>query len=184
MGMMVSETHGRPFVIAVGIDFSGSARAALYLARSLAQGHPDVVIHAVHVTSMPGVTERAHINVKDELEKVREACAPVSSELAGCMRCHVIVGHVDRELVRFACDCGADLLIIGARDRSSFDRLVTGSHSSKIVRSAPCSVLVARANDRLDPSWSANAGFEEDDEERESGEESYGGYGLADQRSE
>ena len=53
--MIEQDTH-RPFVIAVGVDFSESARPALFLARSLAHGHPDVVVHAVHVTSMPGAS--------------------------------------------------------------------------------------------------------------------------------
>ena len=177
-------TQPRPFVIAVGVDFSGSARPALFLARSIAHAHRDVVIHAVHVTAMPGASEHMHIDVNRELERVRDACAPVARELAGCMRCHVIVGKVDRELVRFATECGADLLVIGARDRSAFDRLVTGSNSSKIVRTAPCSVLVARPSERMEEEEqevSASGRFPIDRAERERGEESDGDERLSDQ---
>lgn len=182
MGIIEQDTH-RAFVIAVGVDFSGSARPALFLARSLAQGHPDVVVHAVHVTSLPGVTDHTHIDVNRELDKVREACAPVACDLVGRMRCHVIVGRIDRELVRFASDCGADLLIIGARDRSALDRFVTGSNSSKIVRAAPCSVLVARPSERMEEEEEelASGRFPIDRSERESREESYGGHGLPNQ---
>lgn len=182
MGIIANEAH-RPFVIAVGVDFSESARPALFLARSLAQGHPDVVVHAVHVTSMPGVTEHMHIDADRELDKVWEACAPVAHDLAGCMRCHVVVGKVDRELVRFASDCDADLLIIGARDRSAFDRLVSGSNSSKIVRAAPCSVLVARPSERMEEEVEelASGRFPVNRAERESREEGHSGHRLSDQ---
>lgn len=178
--MIEQDTH-RPFVIAVGVDFSESARPALFLARSLAHGHPDVVVHAVHVTSMPGASEHMHIDVNRELDKVREACAPVSHDLGGCMRCHVIVGKVDRELVRFASDCDADLLIIGARDRGAFDRLVTGSNSSKIVRAAPCSVLVARSSERMLEEEASSSPFAVDGAEGDGSEEGYSDEWLADQ---
>lgn len=183
MGTFEQVTHPRPFVIAVGVDFSESARPALFLARSLAHGHRDVVVHAVHVTTMPGASEHTHIDVNRELAKVRDACAPVSDELADCMRCHVVVGKVDRELVRFAGDYGADLLIIGARDRSAFDRLVTGSNSSRIVRAAPCSVLVARPSERMEEEQQASASgrFPVNRSERQSSEESYGDERLSDQ---
>ncbi|MGH7330275.1 MAG: universal stress protein, partial [Polyangiaceae bacterium] len=181
MGIIEQDTH-RPFVIAVGVDFSESARPALFLARSLAHGHPDVVVHAVHVTSLPGVTEHTHIDVNTELDKVRHACAPVSHDLADHMRCHVVVGRVDRELVRFASDCGADLLIIGARDRGALDRFVTGSNSSKIMRAAPCSVLVARPSERMEEEEaSASSRLPINRSEGKSSEERYGDHGLSHQ---
>lgn len=185
--METHEDHGHPFVIAVGVDYSDSAKHVLYLARSLARGHDDFVVHAVHVTSLPSLTETVtHIDVRDELERVRHVCQPVAADLARNMRCHVIVGRVDQELVRFACDCGADLLVIGARDRSAIERLVSGSTSSKIMRAAPCSVVVARPNDRLAESSGAleHARPPRDGGERERDEEADGGERLSDQMSQ
>jgi nucleotide-binding universal stress UspA family protein len=136
------------FVITVGVDFSEQSRYALALARSIAQEHADVRVHAVHVAKLPGLSDSAvHLDVRRELERVREVCAPVLGELVRCTRCHVVIGQADLELVRFACDCGADLLIIGERQKSQLERLITGWRSSRIVRSATCSVLRAHEKD-------------------------------------
>jgi nucleotide-binding universal stress UspA family protein len=136
------------FVIAVGVDFSEQSRYALALARSIAKEHDDVRVHAVHVAELPESNESmVHLDVGRELERVREVCAPMLGEMVRCTRCHVILGRADLELVRFAHDCEADLLIIGEREKGSLERLITGWKSSRIVRSAPCSVLRAHEQD-------------------------------------
>ena len=136
------------FVIAVGVDFSEPSRYALALARSIAQAHSDVRVHAVHVASLPEESESTiHLDLGRELERVKEVCAPMLGELVRCTRCHVVLGRADLELVRFACDCDADLLIIGQREKGQLERLITGWRSGRIVRSATCSVLVAHEKD-------------------------------------
>jgi nucleotide-binding universal stress UspA family protein len=147
--MQADETSAdaHEFVITVGVDFSEQSLYALALARSIAQEHSDVRVHAVHVATLPGISDRVHLDVGRELERVKEVCAPVLGELVRCTRCHVVIGRADRELVRFACDCGADLLIIGEREKSQLERLITGWRSGRIVRSATCSVLRAHEKD-------------------------------------
>ena len=135
------------FVITVGVDFSEPSRYALALARSIAQEHQDVRVHAVHVASIPENFERVHLDIGRELERVKKVCEPMLGELVRCTRCHVVIGRTDLELVRFACDCGADLLIIGQREKGQLERLVTGWRSGRIVRAATCSVLVAHEKD-------------------------------------
>ncbi len=53
-------------------------------------------------------------------------------------------GAVDR-IVSYAKDAGADLIVVGTRDPSWFDRILTGgSISREVVNRAHCSVLVVR----------------------------------------
>ena len=148
--MRLSETsahapHAHELVITVGIDFTEPSRYALALARSIAKDHADVRVHAVHVAPLPGMSDSMiHLDVGRELERVKEECAPVlGDELVQCTRCHVMIGQADLELVRFACDCGADLLILGQREKGQIERLITGWRSGRILRSATCSVLFA-----------------------------------------
>lgn len=148
--MHTDETSAKEheFVIAVGVDFSAQSQYALALARSIAQEHADVRVHAVHVASLPEATDAAvHLDLGRELERVKQVCAPVLGEIVRCTRCHVVLGRADLELVRFACDCDADLLIIGEREKGQIERLVTGWRSSRIVRSATCSVIRAHEKD-------------------------------------
>lgn len=141
-----ADTH--EFVIAVGVDFSEQSRYALALARSIAQEHDDVRVHAIHVAPLPQSTESmVHLDVSRELERVKEVCAPMLGELVRCTRCHVVLGRADLELARFACDCDADLLIIGEREKGHLERLITGWKSGRIVRAATCSVLRAHEKD-------------------------------------
>ena len=53
------------------------------------------------------------------------------------------VGEAAAELVEAARELGADLVVLGRRSRS-LRRLVLGSVSAKVVRQAPCDVLVVR----------------------------------------
>lgn len=48
------------------------------------------------------------------------------------------------EIVRFAREIGAQLLVAGSRTRHGLDRLVMGSVSAHIVANAHCSVLVIK----------------------------------------
>jgi len=50
-------------------------------------------------------------------------------------------GEVTREILRFANDLPADLIVIGTHGRSGFERLMLGSVTEKILRKAACPVL-------------------------------------------
>lgn len=54
------------------------------------------------------------------------------------------VGEPADRLLEAARELDADLLVVGRRDRNALRRLVLGSVSAKVVRRAPCDVLVVR----------------------------------------
>lgn len=58
-------------------------------------------------------------------------------------RYHELSGEAAEQLVEKATELGADLVVVGRRSRSSL-RSLLGSVSSRVVRSAPCDVLVVR----------------------------------------
>jgi nucleotide-binding universal stress UspA family protein len=53
-------------------------------------------------------------------------------------------GPAGAEIVRFAREIGAQLLVVGSRTRHGMDRLVMGSVSAHVVSNAHCSVLVIK----------------------------------------
>ena len=53
------------------------------------------------------------------------------------------VGDAAEQLVETARELDVDLVVVGRR-KSSLQRLVLGSVSAKVVRRAPCDVLVVR----------------------------------------
>ena len=54
------------------------------------------------------------------------------------------IGDEAAEIVRVAVDSGADLVVLGARGLNPLKRLVLGSVSTKVLRDAPCDVLVVK----------------------------------------
>src|SRR5882724_9535995 len=72
------------------------------------------------------------------LEQIRptNAAIPVS---------HVMLeGDPAGEIVRYAKDAGIDQIVIGTHGRTGLERLLMGSVAEKVMRDAPCSVLVVK----------------------------------------
>lgn len=53
-------------------------------------------------------------------------------------------GHIAQQIVEAADELGADLVAVGARGLGGIKRFLLGSVSHKIIKYAPCSILVAR----------------------------------------
>jgi nucleotide-binding universal stress UspA family protein len=54
-------------------------------------------------------------------------------------------GHAKERVVDLAKQWGADLIIVGSRNRNDLAKALFGSVSLSILKAAPCSVLVARS---------------------------------------
>jgi nucleotide-binding universal stress UspA family protein len=137
--------------ILVPLDFSRTSLKALDYAVSLAtQFH--AAIHLVHVhppdeaSSVPGA---GHL-----LFQSAEAIERLNEELRGIHRkhvptfrpenCHTRGGRPYEEIVRVAREINADLITLSTRGHSGLKHLLLGSTAERVVRSAPCPVLVAR----------------------------------------
>ena len=56
----------------------------------------------------------------------------------------VEVGVPFVEIVRAARESGTDLIVMGSHGRTGLEHLLIGSVAERVVRKAPCSVLVVR----------------------------------------
>ena len=75
---------------------------------------------------------------RNQLEQIRPSNPkiPVS---------HVFLeGDPPSEIVRYAADAGVDVIVLGTHGRTGVERLLMGSVAEKVMREAPCSVLVVK----------------------------------------
>jgi nucleotide-binding universal stress UspA family protein len=65
---------------------------------------------------------------------------------AGCAvaGAHLRMGPVDLEIVALAKELEADLIVMGCRGHRGIRRAIEGSVSDRVIRHAPCPVLVVR----------------------------------------
>jgi nucleotide-binding universal stress UspA family protein len=115
-------------------DFSSYSNQAYFHALGLAQTYgASLTIVYVHA---PGSGDKTRW--RDQLEQVRTADTkiPVS---------HVLLeGDPASEIARYAADASIDVIVIGTHGRTGVDRLVMGSVAERVMREAPCSVLVVK----------------------------------------
>lgn len=137
--------------VLVGVDFSAASRQALDRGAAWA-GRLGVPLTALHVLQPPApLLPEAQIALPDPAwlqsleEQAREQLADWVKDLpqAGAK---VVWGSPAEELVAA---CGPDTLLIVAQvGHTALARLLFGSTAARVVRHAPCDVLVVRADER------------------------------------
>jgi nucleotide-binding universal stress UspA family protein len=115
-------------------DFSSYSTQAYFHALGLAETYgASLTVAHVHT---PGAEDREHL--RRQLEEVR----PVNPRIPVN---HVLLeGDAAAEITRYAADAGIDVIVIGTHGRTGVDRLVMGSVAERVMREAPCTVLVVK----------------------------------------
>jgi len=148
----MSEANSR-YRMVVGFDLSEQSEVALEQAILIAQEHEACDLHVMAVLddrggltgisggkpdyASAGRTQEALRTVVDK--KLLEARSrPVNLFL------HARIGNPAKEIVDLAGEAEADLVVVGTHGRHGVSRWVLGSVAERVVRYAPCPVLVAR----------------------------------------
>ena len=76
---------------------------------------------------------------KQAVEQVKRMAGDLPVETA------VITGHPASAITGFAKDKGVNLIVVGTLGKSGIEELLLGSVADKIIRTAPCPVLVVKA---------------------------------------
>jgi universal stress protein A len=134
------------------VDYSETSWEALQQAAELtARSHGSLMV--LHVFDpLGGLTGDALIAAPDVQEQlVRESernlarfRAEAERIAPGRVAGESVAGEAAGEIVRFAQRGAFDLVVMGTHGRTGLRRLVLGSVAEKVVRTAPCSVLVVR----------------------------------------
>jgi nucleotide-binding universal stress UspA family protein len=131
--------------ILVGFDGSPNARRALEEALEVAGA--DTRITVVAAAQEPAPDGQALPEGAEDLEERQHELEQARLQLAELGRDAELVavtGAPADVLVEEAERRGADLIVVGRRGLTGAERLVMGSVSVKVARTAPCSVLIAR----------------------------------------
>lgn len=117
-------------------DFSSYSNQAYFHAVALAEHHR-AGLTVVYV-STPGADATEKRYWRGQLENIRPSNPGIPVH-------HVFLeGEPAAEIVRYAADAGMDLIVIGTHGRTGVERLLMGSVAEKVMRDAPCSVLVVK----------------------------------------
>jgi nucleotide-binding universal stress UspA family protein len=137
-----------PTKILLATDGSEEAILAASTAAELAKG-TDSELHVVtvgpFVPTVFAATEEEPARMAREArrtldEQVRRIKAGHGTEV----QAHLRLGGAAEEIVAFAEDVGAGLIVMGSRGRGGIRRALMGSVAERVVRHAHCAVLVAR----------------------------------------
>ncbi|SDL30282.1 Nucleotide-binding universal stress protein, UspA family [Catalinimonas alkaloidigena] len=142
--------------ILVPTDFTDVAHHALHLAAQLAQqtGAEVELLHVLETTStapydlpekVVGATGNTFLDyleasAREQLEKTARAYADVP------IRYLVRQGSPFRAIDQRASEQRVDLIVMGSKGSSGLDELLIGSNAERVVRFAPCPVLVVKGN--------------------------------------
>jgi nucleotide-binding universal stress UspA family protein len=136
--------------ILVALDFSPASVEALDYAVWLAKQFR-AAIHLVHAYPPDEASARGAGHL---LFESAQAIERLNKELTGIHRkhvpticpdnCHIRGGRPYEEIVRVAREIGAELIVLSTRGYSGLKHLLLGSTAERVVRNAPCPVLIAR----------------------------------------
>jgi nucleotide-binding universal stress UspA family protein len=141
-------------VTVVAIDFSAVGRRALHWAAeqvAMAGGS----LHAVHVVDRhwrasdlkadAGALAREMSDVERLASDELRALVAEHHGRVPAIHEHVAVGKPADEIVRVARELGAQTIVIGSHGHDSIAHLLVGSVAERVVRTAPCTVVVVKS---------------------------------------
>jgi nucleotide-binding universal stress UspA family protein len=148
------ETSSEPRRILVPVDFSAPSRQALRAATKLAR-HSESSLAVVHVTrrkrpdshivaEQMGITFDSRQAALVQLSKLIEGAVP--SDLQPTRM--VIDGVPFDEIAKAARSWEADLIVIATHGYTGLKHVLLGSTAERVVRYAPCPVLVVRHREK------------------------------------
>ena len=145
--------------ILVPTDFSEHSERAAAYALELAKRFDGAEVHCLHVSDIPadllatsayymtGPSEHFIDQVREESQKNLDAF--IAKNLPDVPVTKAFVeGRPFVEIVRYARDNQIDLMVIATHGRTGVKHALFGSVAEKVIRKAPCPVLVVKRDER------------------------------------
>jgi len=136
--------------ILVTTDFSETAQRAFDHARELAEkfGARTILVHVEEDRLPPLVLEYTEVDLGEILrrqkEQAREKLAQLAPELGPEVQIEVAAGTPHVEIVQLAEKHQADLIVMATHGRGFISHVLLGSTAERVLRHAPCPVLIVR----------------------------------------
>ncbi len=140
------------------IDFSELSMEAMRAAMELGKDLGAEEVHLMHVIApqqsfIPSTIEQNRELAREAamLEQAEEELARIKKDEFGGSKkvfTFAVVGPPVQKLLDYAKDQAIDLIVIATHGRTGGEHIMIGSVTEKLVRNAPCSVVVFRQRER------------------------------------
>jgi nucleotide-binding universal stress UspA family protein len=136
--------------ILIATDGSKYSQGATSKALEIARFH-GAKVFALYVIDTRALSTASGMPAPDNmyliLEEEGERAVRQIKEMAGDLpvETFVLAGYPADTIVQFAKDNGIDLLVTGTLGKSGIEELLLGSVADKVIRHAPCPVLVVKS---------------------------------------
>ncbi|MBI5515337.1 MAG: universal stress protein [Deltaproteobacteria bacterium] len=150
--------ESKDLVLVCATDFSEPSRLAVDMAVDLARRYLCPRLHLLHVD--PAVERFAigaevEARIAEEYAKLQRAAQAELERLATVLQrengVEVVpefrTGSAYLEIVKFAAEVHADLVVLGTHGRTGLKRAFLGSVAERVVRHAPCTVVTVKGKD-------------------------------------
>lgn len=140
--------------ILAATDFSACSHEALEYAGELAKRF-SAELHLLHVADDPNtllphsggtIPAAALANAAVQTDEALRRAAEFLEQAGRQVHRSVIRGTPFLEIIRYAREHDIDLIVIGTHGRTGLQQAMIGSVAERVVRKAPCPVLVVRAS--------------------------------------
>lgn len=144
--------------VLVPTDFSETSEAALAYGKAFAEAF-GATLHVIHIIEEPygqpwAVEAYGFSLAALQDEWIKEAETRMAKILTDAERTSLqavtrtVLGHPVMEILRYAKEQAADLIVMGTHGRGPLGHMVMGSVAERVVRKAPCPVLTVHAQER------------------------------------
>jgi nucleotide-binding universal stress UspA family protein len=141
--------------ILVPVDFSDSSHKAMHYAACFAKQFSSELMLLHVLVAVPPPPQMLIFEAESLSSKFHEDAARQLSEWRKEVASQATLKAVVRpgnaayqEILAAAHECNTDLIVMGNHGRSGLARMFTGSTAERVVRNAPCPVLVVREREQ------------------------------------
>jgi len=145
---MMGRRHSQFKKILVGFDGSAQSKKATESALALAQSlDSSLLLFAVARPPEPATMVELDAMLDDAREHFEEQFKKIiqrAKDLGVEMQTDIAVGHPVEQIVHRAETDHVDLIVLGRRGKSRWEKMLVGSTAEKVLRYAHCPVMVVR----------------------------------------
>jgi nucleotide-binding universal stress UspA family protein len=145
---MMGRRHSQFKKILVGFDGSAQSEKATESALALAQSlDSSLLLFAVARPPEPATMVELDAMLDDAREHFEEQFKKIiqhAKDLGVEMQTDIAVGHPVEQIVHRAETDHVDLIVLGRRGKSRWEKMLVGSTAEKVLRYAHCPVMVVR----------------------------------------
>jgi nucleotide-binding universal stress UspA family protein len=135
------------------VAFDGSEQShkafdfALEMFKLCREASPEIMILSVaqppepiDIVEMDAIIDSATQHYEELFKKLREKAKANNIEI----KTEIIVGHPADQIIKYAADKKADIIILGQRGKSKIANWLLGSVSKRVSSYAPCTVTIVK----------------------------------------